>query len=274
LAPFALTTGREKFQIFKEFHEPQYSLTAEALRYNLLRGQIFDDFSETQVIDMSELVSDNGHAFFIFSEKYYLPALDACGRRAADEFVNDMIKLGSRIAAASAGGSAGAAAGSAGSAGAAAGSAAGSYAGSYACALGRSEYLVDAGGDPLGYLTEHFTEGALPRLTLFEHALLSSKAIRHYFLKKLRVQDGADVIMRHDIAKSLDLCRKDANYRLTRAERVCRPVFFQWRGRDCPIVFTDYVFTSIEKKLMYILGANRRLTEEEQAHALSMRGDR
>ena len=258
-------TGPEQFEMCKEFYEPRYSLTKEAREYNRLSGEIFDDFSETTVIDMSKLVTGNGHAFFIFFEKYYLPKLDACGRPAADQFEPEMIDLGDRIVAESAGGSAaGSAAGSAG------GSAGGSAAGSYAGALGRSEYLVHAGGDPLGYLTEHVTEGALPPLTVFEHALLSSDAIRNYFLKKQTVQDGADVIMRHDIAKSLDVCREDANYRRTSAERVYRPVFFKWPGHDCDIVFTDYVFTSIEKKLMYILGANRRLTEEEQAQALSM----
>lgn len=246
-------TGPEKFHMCKEFHDPLYSLTQEAREYNRLLGDIFDDFSETTVIDMSELVRDNGHAFFIFSTTYYLPALDACKRRAADEFVKDMEDLGDRIVAESAAGSAG-----------------GSAAGSYAGALGRSEYLVHAGGDPLGYLTEHVTEGALPPLTVFEHALLSSDAIRNYFLKKQTVQDGADVIMRHDIAKSLDVCREDANYRRTSAERVYRPVFFKWQGHDCDIVLIDYVFTTIEKKLMYILGANRKLTEEEQAQALSM----
>jgi hypothetical protein len=92
-------TEQEKNFMHEEYSGQLYELSEKAQAFTHNNISVFDDFSTTKILDMTQLGQeyDDGRAQFIFYKQYYLPALNICGRSETENLHAEMMSLEQKL---------------------------------------------------------------------------------------------------------------------------------------------------------------------------------
>jgi hypothetical protein len=88
-------TPEEKNFMQAEYSGQLYDLDEKAQEFMRNNESVFNDFSTTKILDMTQLGKecDEGRAQFIFYKQYYLAALNICGRSETTDLHTEMMAL-------------------------------------------------------------------------------------------------------------------------------------------------------------------------------------